>query len=205
VLVFPFFLFLSLVLSQFITGITSTVGLTPEPMITTPEDWARFHHPTTGAQRIGNAPTAHPSCYPMSMFADHKRTTARMPAYVELIEDHPMSENGSMSGLLRAFTNAVVSGYETAVGVPDDTPSLPPISFPVALSHHSLQSMCSRDTLRPPTEYSQDRFQLVDEDEGDDKKTIGDDHFDDEPTSEHWGASRSENMSLCSIPGSLGD
>jgi hypothetical protein len=39
-----------------------------------------------------------------------------------------------------------------------------------------------------------------------DVKTIeGDGSFDDEPMSEHWDASQSVNMSLCSIPGIVGD
>ena len=121
-----------------------------------------------------------------------------------------------MSDLLGAFTKAGVSGCKTVVGIPDVTPppSLPPPSFPVALSQHSLQSMQSmrsRDTLRPLSEYPRGAceagIELMDEDEGegDGNQTIFGAQCDDGAMSELWEASQSVDMSLCSIAGSVGD
>jgi hypothetical protein len=195
-----------LLIPSLLTNITSTVHITLDPMITTPEDWAGFHHHPT--QRNGNNFQPRPlSCDPMTMFSD-KRTTP-IGAHLEEIpnEDQSKSKAGSVGDLLGAFTKAGVSGYETVIVVADAT-SLPPTSFPVALSHRSLRSMPSRNTLRSSLEHLEedcDRFELMDEDENDDVKTIEGDRFDDEPMSEHWKAPQSDNMSLCSVLGSVGD
>jgi len=173
-------------------------------MITAPEDWAGYHHHPT--QRNGNNFRPRPlSCDPMTLFSD-KRTTP-IGAHLEEIpnEDQSKSKAGSVGGLLGAFTKAGVSGYETVVGVADAT-SLPPTSFPVALSHRTL-SMGSRDTLRPSTEYLEDdhdRFELMDGDV-DDANTIEGDRIGDEPMSQHWEASQSVDMSLCSVLGGMED
>jgi hypothetical protein len=194
-----------LLIPSFLTNITSIAHSPLAPMITTPEDWAGFHQQPT--QRNGNNFRPRPpSCDPMTMFSD-KRTTP-IGAYLQEIpnEDHSKSKAGSVGALLGAFTKAGVSGYETIVGVADAT-SPPPTSFPIALSHRSLRSVPSRNTLGESDEYlvqDCDRFELMDEDEDDDIMTIEGDRFD-EPMSGHWEATESVNMSMCSIPGSVGD
>ena len=166
--------------------------------------WAAFHSQIP--KHNVNAPTAHPSRDPMSWFSD-KRTTPQ-GAHVEEIPnaDDPMSDTRSMEDLLGALTKAEVSGYQTIVGVPASTPSLPPTSFPINPSLRSLQSMRSRNTLRPPTAYTQQdcgRFELI-KDEDDDRTTIVGDQFDDEVMSERYEGSEPDIMSICSIPGSVG-
>jgi hypothetical protein len=192
----------------------SLIDLTSALMSHTPSasGWARFHHRPNELNVKAVYP--HPSLDPRSMFLDER--TAPPEAYIEELpnQDLSMSKSDSMEKLLGAFTNAEVSGYKTVVGVPDATPSLLRTSYPIALSHHSLRSARSRDTLRPPSGCSQGGceariFELMDEDESDDVKTIEGDRFDDEPMSEHCEAlceaSQSDNMSLCSVLGSVGD